>query len=209
MVRAISSANASALAARTILPRDFLWLQVRDRSTNELVSDAYWSDVGTITAQIINPDSGIVQTRTWQGAGQLIQIDAIPAVMGIQSETVRVVLSQIDDRVADLIRGYEPKFGRAEIYRGLLNVDTRKMVAPAMPCFVGMIDEIVVETPEENGEGSVTLTLASHVGELMRTSTATRSHEDQMARHPGDAFFKDAAVVGTWQNFWGVKEKRG
>jgi hypothetical protein len=31
----------------------------------------------------------------------------------------------------------------------------------------------------------------------------TRSDASQQIRAPGDAFFADVAVVGTWQHFWG------
>jgi hypothetical protein len=206
MALPLSSANAAALAARTVVPRDFLWLEAKHRDTGAIVREGYWSDVGTIEAEVIGPDSGIAETRSWFGAGQLIGISPIPAVSNLTVQTVSITLSQIDDRIAQMIRTYDPKFGRVEIFRGLLSVDTRLMVAPAFCRYVGIIDQVEIETPEEGGEGAVLITASSHTVELTRTSAATRSDADQRLRSATDDFFADAAVVGTWKIFWGQAE---
>ena len=66
-----------------LMPRDFIWFVVKDRTTGAAVTDGYWSDIGSITAQYIDPDTGGVGTRTWAGAGSLIQISAIPLVSNL------------------------------------------------------------------------------------------------------------------------------
>jgi hypothetical protein len=202
-VRDISSANYTALQDRILMPRDFIWFVVRDRTTGAAVTDGYWSDVGSITADVIDPDTGGISTRTWAGAGSLIAISDIPLVSNITVQNITVTLSQVADRVQDLVRGYDCKQGRVEIYRGLFDPNSRTMVAPAIPRFVGTIDEAPITTPKEGDSGDVSLSCTSNTVELTRSNPDTRSDASQKLRSATDDFFHDAAVVGEWNHFWG------
>lgn len=203
MSRWLSSASLTALQQRRLVARDFIWFVVRDRVTGAPVYDGYWSDAGTLSADVIDPDTGATSTRTWGGAGSLISISDIALVSSITVQTVSVRLSQVADRVNDLIRNYDCKQGRVEIYRGLFNPDTRELVDPATPRFVGFIDHIEVKTPKENDEGGVELTCTSHTQEMTRSNPDTRSDSSQRLRDPADNFLQDVAVVGEWNHFWG------
>lgn len=205
MPRNISAENAAALAARRLVPRDFLWLVARDRSDGGPQSVGFWSGVGDVTAQVVNPDTGLANTRTWYGSGTMIAIDAIPIVANVTVQPIRIVLNQIDDLVQQAVRLYDCKQARVEIYRGLLDQDTRKLVAPAFCRFVGFVDEIEIKTPPENEAGSVTLTCNSHTQELMRSNPDTRSDSSQRLRSATDNFFQDVSTVGEWEFFWGRK----
>ena len=202
-MRDISAENWTALQQRKLMPRDFIWFVVKDRTTHAAVTDGYWSDIGSITAQYIDPDTGGVGTRTWAGAGSLIQISAIPLISNLTVGNISVTLSQVADRVNNLIRGYECKQGRVEIYRGLFDPASRTIVAPAEVRFVGTIDEAPITTPKEGESGDVTLTCTSNTIELTRVNPETRSDAAQRLRAASDDFFVDAAVVGNWQQFWG------
>jgi hypothetical protein len=202
-MRALSSANYTALQQRQLLPRDFIWFVVRDRTSGAPVTDGYWSDVGSISADIIDPDTGGTVTRTWFGAGSLIQISDIPLVSNITVQNISVTLSQVADRVQALVRQYDCKQGRVEIYRGLMDASTRLMVAPATPRFVGTIDAAPIHTPKQGESGDVTLSCTSNTAELTRFNPDTRSDASQKLRSSTDNFLQDAAVVGGWQHFWG------
>lgn len=202
-MRDISTANHDALAQRILMPRDFIWFVVKDRTTGAAVTDGYWSDIGSITAPLVDPDTGGTITRTFVGAGSLIQISDIALVSNITVQNITVHLSQVADRVQNLVRGYECKQGRVEIYRGLFDPASRKIVAPAMPRFVGTIDEAPITTPKEGENGDVTLTCTSNTAELTRFNVDTRSDASQRLRSASDDFFVDSAVVGTWQHSWG------
>jgi hypothetical protein len=186
-----------------LVARDFIWFVVRDRSTHAPVTDGYWSDVGSIVADVINPDTGEIEGRTFYGAGSLIQISDIPLVSSLTVQNVTVTLSQVADRVNSLVRTYDCKQGKVEIFRGLFDPDTRVMVAAATPRFVGTIDEAPVKTPKEGESGDVTLTCTSSTQEMTRSSPDTRSDASQRLRSATDNFYNDVAVVGTWQQFWG------
>lgn len=176
----------------------------RERSRHSApVTDGYWSDVGSITAEVINPDSGAIDTRTFSGAGSLISISDIPLVSTITVQNITVTLSQVAERVNSLVRTYDCKQGRVEIYRGLFDPETRAMVAAATPRFVGTIDEAPITTPKENETGSVTLLCTSNTQELTRSNPDTRSDASQRLRSSSDNFYQDVATVGGWQQFWG------
>lgn len=208
MTRSISTENQAALEARQLVARDFLWLVVRNRTTGADVTEGLWSDVGNVTASVIDPDTGLEDSRDWYGSGTLVKISDIPLVSNLTVQNVTIHLSQIDDRINDLVRLYDAKQGRVEIYRGLFNPGTRQMVAPAECRFVGFIDQIDIQTPSENEEGGVTLTCASHTQEITRANTETRSDAHQKIRSSTDNFFQDTSTAGEWEVFWGsVKGK--
>lgn len=206
MTRYISPENLAALQQRQLVARDFLWLVVRDRATGAQVTDGLWSDVGNVSAQVIDPDSGATVTRDWYGSGTLVAIDDIPMVSNLSVQNVNIRLSQIDDRINDLIRAYDAKQGRVEIYRGLFDPASRQMVAPAECRFVGFIDQIEVQTPSENEEGSVTLVCASHTQEMTRSNPDTRSDATQKLRSSNDGFYEDSSTAGEWEFFWGSEK---
>ncbi|MEO4000308.1 hypothetical protein [Mesorhizobium sp. CAU 1732] len=202
-MRSLSPENFAALQARRLVARDFLWIVARNRTTGAAVTDGMWSDVGNVSAAVIHPDTGLPVTRDWYGSGTLVQISDIPAVANLSVQSVTIRLSQVVDHVETLVREYDCKQARVEIYRGLFNPETRQMVAPAQCRFVGFVDEITINTPSENDEGGVEMRCVSHTQEMTRSNTETRSHESQKLRSATDTFFVDASTAGEYEIFWG------
>lgn len=202
-MRSLPSEIIAALEARALVARDFIWIIARTRDTGSPVSDGYWSDVGTTTCEVINPNTGSPVERTFYGAGGLISTSDIPLVSNLTVQTVTVRLSQVADRVNDLMRTYDVKQAQIQIFWGLFDPSTRELVAPAEPRFVGFIDKVDIRTPSENEEGGVTLSCVSHTQEMTRTNPDTRSDASQRLRSATDDFLVDSAVVGDWELFWG------
>lgn len=202
-MRSVSSAVYTALQQRRLVARDFLWLVARDRVSGAPVPDGYWSDVGSYTCEVISPETGGAVSRTFYGAGTLIQISDIPLVSNISVQNVTITLSQVSDRITQLVRVYDCRQAKVEIFRGLFDPGTRLMVAPAEPRFAGFIDKIEIKTPSENEEGGVVLTCASHTQEMTRHNSDTRSDVSQKLRSATDNFYQDTTVVGEWEQFWG------
>lgn len=199
-----SANTVAALAARRLMPRDFVWIVARDRATGEPVSVGFWSDLANISALMIDPETRGAVLREFYGAGSLIQVSDIPSIVGVSVESVAVTMSQLHDQVEEAIRLYDCKQARIEVHTGLLDPDSRKLVDPAEPIFVGFIDHIDIRTPSENEDGAAILTCTSGTQELLRSNPSTRSHADQQVRAPGDDFFLDAAVCGDWDHYWGA-----
>lgn len=205
-MRSISGPNQAALAARELVARDFLWIVARNRDTGAPESVGFWSDVDDVSAEVLNPDTGQVDVRAFYGSGTLIAISDIPLVSNITVQTVTIDMSQIDELVAQAVRAYDVRQARVEIYRGLFNPDTRLMVGPAEPRFVGFVDGAPIETPAEGEAGSVQLVCTSHTQEMTRANSETRSDASQKLRAPTDNFYQDTAVVSDWELFWGSQK---
>ena len=200
--------NFAALAVRRLVARDFLWIVARDRTSGDPVTDGLWSDVGPTTADVIDPDTGLTQSRAFTGAASLVSISAVPLVSNLSVQNITITLSQVSDHVRNLVQGYDVKQAKVEIFRGLFDPDTRELADPAPPRFFGFIDEVRISTPKEGEEGNVTVTCTSHTQELTRSNPDTRSHESQILRLDGDAFYRDTANVSEWEQWWGKKTEK-
>lgn len=207
-MRNISAENLAALAERRLVARDFLTIVARTRDTGTPVEDNMWSDVGNVTASVVDPNTGLEDSRDFYGSGTLVAISDIPLVANLSVQNVTIQMSQVNDRVEQLVRDYDCQQARVEIFRGLFDPNTRQMVAPAECRFVGFVDKIEITTPSQNEEGAVTLTCASHTQEMTRSNPDTRSHESQKRRSATDTFYEDSSTAGEWELFWGsVKGK--
>lgn len=203
MPRSDSAANIAAAQQPVTIDADFLWFVARDRLTGAPVTDGMWSDVGNITAPVVDPSTGIVVNRVYYGVYGLVSISDVVLVSGVSVQPITVTLSQVNDRVEQLVRQYDVKQARVELHRGRFDPKTRLLVAPAVKWFVGFVDEIDIVEGKEGEEGAVTVTCVPYSQELLRSNPDTRSPESQNRRAPGDAFFNDTPVVGDWQQFWG------
>lgn len=202
-MRTTDPANLAAINARTLSFADFLTFYVRDIEDDSIVMDCMWSGYITMEAEVIDPDTGSADLRTFVGAGDLVQISDIPMTSNLTVQRVEVVLSQVSERVNDLIRGYDVKQKRVEVHRGWFDPRTRRMVGPAEPMFVGFIDEVNIHTPAEGGDGGVVVTCVSHTQEITRYNPDTRSHESQIIRDPTDTFMVYAATEPERSHVWG------
>ena len=190
-----------ALDAGTLVPRDFIWVEPRDRDTGDAVSWGAWSDLGDITLTVNDPILGPVM-RTFEGAGSLVQVSSIQIVGGLEVQTATVTLSGVAEQAERLVRQYDARFAPIQMYRGYLDPVTMRAAAPPEPLFVGFVDDAPINTPAEGGDSTIVLTCASHAQELTRKGTSTRSDADQKLRNPDDDFFLHAATVGTWDVKW-------
>lgn len=201
-MRQISAATLARLEAGELVMRDFFWIGARNRTTGDITERGWWSDVGTVQAQVIDA-TDTVQTRTYIGGAQMVEISPVPLVTGLTVQTVDVRLSIISPSVEEAVREWDVRRAPVEIHRGLLDPSTYRMAEPAIRRFVGFVDEADIRTPEEGSDGAtVSLTCASHTQELLRSSSDKRSDASQRRRNPNDGFFRHANVVSEWQVKW-------
>ncbi len=203
MSRYLDPAIQTMMEQRALVARDYVWITARDRESGAPVTDGMWSDYGAINSPVTNPFTGLTSYRPFYGTGTLVEVTAIPLVTGLSVQPVSIKMSQVNDRVEQLVRLYDPQQGRIEIYRGIFDPETRILVAPAFARFVGFIDKITIVTPEEGGLGHVEFECKSHTQELTRSNPDTRSDESQKQRLATDTFYKDSSVAGEWEIFWG------
>jgi hypothetical protein len=204
MTRSLSDANFAAIQQRRIVPRDFIWLIARDRSSGAPVAEGVWSGQGNFTAAVIDPHTGGSQDRAFFGSGALVSVGNIPLVQGITVQTLTITMSGVNAAFNDYVRTNDLKQAEIQIFRGFLDPGTRLLVAPAVPRFVGYIDDAPITTPKENTSGAITITATSNTQELTRANSDTRSDASQRLRAANDNFYQDTAVVGGWKFFWGL-----
>mgnify|MGYP001028701500 CR=1 FL=1 len=208
-MRAFSPTLQAALLNRTIVFRDFLWLIPRDMETGNPAPYGFWSGAGNITAQVVNPLSGVAVERNFEGAGALISISDIPAVSNITVQDVTIRMSQLNAESQAVVRGYDLKQARVEIYSGYFDPVSRVLLEPAFCRFQGFVDTAPVTTPKEGDDGYIELTCTSHTSELTRINPDTRSDDSQQLRAPGDGFFRDVVAVTEWDVSWGQASQSG
>lgn len=202
-MRTLDPIVQSALEAGTLVPRDFLWITARDRDTGTTFEYGMWSDLGSVTAPVLDPVTGLSVSRIYRGFGALVEVSPVVLVSGLTVQTVTITLSQLDPDAINLLQNYDLRRAPVELHRGFLDPVSMRLASPAVPRFSGFVDEAPLITPAEGGSGSIELTCASHTQDLTRSSSAKRSDADQRRRSSTDGFFRHAAVVGQWTITWG------
>lgn len=195
-----------AIERGAISSRDFMTVYARNRSTGEIVEDSLWSDMGDVTANVINPTTGAVETRNFYGSGNLVSISDIPLVSNLSVQNVTVQLSHLAANAETLLRGYDVRQSVVQIFRGLFNTETGQLVQAAFPRFSGFIDGASVTTASENEEGQTAFTCASHTQEVTRSNADTRSDVAQRVRDANDNFYEDSSTITEWKVWWGQEK---
>lgn len=206
-MKTLLSPNQTALLGSVIMPRDFLRLTVRNRSTGAAVEECLWSDIYPITTTVLDETTGGAISLTFQGAAGLIEIPSVPRVASLEVNTVDLVMQSVGVDIDRLVRTYDPSHAKVEIWRGFLDTQSRLMVAAAEQRFFGYVDEIEFPTAPAGEEGTVTIRCVSHTQEASRSNAETRSDASQRRRSATDNFFADVASVPDWDIQWGVVKK--
>lgn len=200
----MSAANLAAIADRRLFPRDFLWVTATRYSDGVEVAQGFWSDAGDISAEIFNPDTNAVEIRLFHGVGTLVSISTLADVSNLTVQELEIAIPPEESFGQDLLRIYDLRRAKVEIYRGFLDPASRRLVGPADPRFLGFIDE-VEEDEDDAGNTTGVAKCVSFTQELTRSNPDTRSDDSQRLRAATDDFLADVSTVGDWSLFWGQK----
>ena len=119
-MRELDSNNIVALAQRNIVYRDFFKITGRNLANpNTTFQTGFWSGKENITALVWDVDTGLPDLSFYNGAGGLIEISSIPSTIGIDVKKISIVMSQLDESFVNIVRGYNLKQAKVEIFRGL------------------------------------------------------------------------------------------
>lgn len=207
-MKSLLPGNTTAVSGTVLLPRDFLEITVKNRSTGASVVERLWSDTwDNFSASVRDPDTGGTGTYTWRGAYGLVDMDPIPRVSSIEVQRIDIRLLAFGSVTDEILRTYDPTLAPVRIWRGWLGKNTRKMAAAAEVRFLGFIDEISIPTLAEGEQGWATITCVSRTQEATRFNPDTRSDASQQKRSASDTFFRDAVNVGNWTIYWGQKKE--
>lgn len=205
-MRDLNTAVVTHLQSRKgVIPRDFVWITAKDRNTGTPESTGFWNGDDTVTLDVISGLSGLPETRTYIGWGDLGKVDSIPLVSDLTIRTINISVSHLSAAVQQMIRGYDVRLAPVEVHRGFFDLDTRNIIAAPRPRFLGYVNGAGIETPPVGGEGAARLAVVSHTRALTKTNSAKRSDETQK-RRSGDRFRRYSDVAGQWTFFWGEKK---
>ncbi|MCM2292300.1 hypothetical protein NAC44_08160 [Allorhizobium sp. BGMRC 0089] len=188
-----------------IVPRKFVSFTVKDRDSGEQVTLGFWSGDEALTVTVPSGFSGEHVTRRFTG-GVNLAVDTVPRVSDLSIQTVTVSLSQIAPEVQRLVRGYDVRLGKVEIYEAVFDPRNRTLVAMPPLVFLGQIDGAPITTPMIGAEGAVEIRVVSDaISMLTRKNPAKSSYETQKLRG-GDEWGLYSAAVASWTIPWGQKK---
>ena len=209
MVRSLVTAAQTAVRDRSIqIPRSFVLIDAKAIGDPATITRFGFTDYGEdITTNVIDGESGATVSRSFFGDNQpILQMDPIPLKIGLEIDTTQVVLSQLDEHVQSMARGYDIRNANVQIFRSHLDPVSHLLMYEPRIRRLGQINGAPIMTPAAGGEGSITLKIVSHTRELTRINTAKRSDETQRRRGTGDRFRRYGGTAGKWEIFWGEEK---
>lgn len=196
---------AALTAAREngIVPRRFLWVRAKDRTTGEVEAIGLWTGDDDVSVTLRDGQTGEFSNRLYYGMGTTLVIPDIPMVSDMTIQTVSCEMSQLSAVTQQLVRGYDVRLAKCDIHEGLLSTVTRELVSAPEIAFLGEVDGAPIDTPAAGGEGKIVIEVVSDaIRMLTRTNPRKRSYEGQK-RRSGDEFGFYSNAVSTWQIPWG------
>ncbi|WP_291732346.1 hypothetical protein [Leisingera sp. F5] len=196
-MRIFDSGTSALLAARGGLAAvRLVWISARNRSSGQVETIGLCSAEDDLTVQIG------AETRTYSGAGGLLQAEPITAGPGLSVRVHQLQLSAIAPEVEALVKGYDTRFAPVEIHRALLDPSTRLLAGEPHRVFRGMINAITFPRAEAGGTPSCSIEVVSETRVLTRTLGLKKSHESHKARG-GDKFRQYGNISGSVPVYWG------
>ncbi len=205
-MRSVDSQTSNYLNARAgLITRRFVYVFAKDRTTGDIVPGGFWNGPYTVNVDVISGQTGVAETRTYYGSGSLIDVDDINLVSDLTIQTLRIMLTQSNADVNNIMRGYDVRNAPIEVHYGLFDLSTRLLVNKPWPHFVGQINKSPLKRGKASGSGGATVEAVSRSRELTVTNPAKKSDETQKLRS-GDRFRQYSNVAGEWSIWWGEKK---
>lgn len=200
-MREIAPAVAARRAARVSTHTEILiWVSAKNRTTGAIETMGLWTGPDHEEFSIRG------EARTYYGAGNLLQVPPIQAVIGLEVRTIQVGLAAISPETEMLIRGYDPRFAPCEIHRAEYDDDGNLLADPER-VYKGWINGAPIVTPAQGGTSSVSLDVVSNSRMLTRFGSVTKSDQVQRQRQ-GDRFRRYASLAQDATIYWGEKKER-
>jgi hypothetical protein len=185
-----------------LVEQTLIWLEARDRETGAAVGVGFSDAAADATITVVDLFSGVSQARVFHGAGALLAISPIRYEAGLTVRPVTVSLSPIEPTVEAAFRGYDPRGGRAQIWRRTWQGETG-VEAGITPVFKGYVDSAPITRPAPGGQAEIAVEIVSVARMLTIASGAKRSDAEQ-TRRAGDRFYRHMAAAAGTVVEWGV-----
>ncbi len=192
---------ASLQAARDggIAPRYFFWVRARNRATGADEIMGLWSGDEDIAINVQTPE-GSATSRTYLG-GCNLSVDNLAYAADLTDNPVTVSLSQIADATQQLVRGHDVRLAYCEIHA--TSMVGGAFASPPQLQWIGVIDDVLIATPEVGGEGRMGFTVRSELmAQLTAISPAKSSDAHQKRRQAGDRFSQYSGSIRARKGQW-------
>lgn len=199
MVRTLPAPIVARRAARLATHTEVLvWVSGKNRTSGAVETMGLWtgSDHQTFTIR--------GQVRTYYGAGNVLQVPPIMAVIGLDVRTISVGLASIAPETAIMLRGYDPRFAPAEIHRAEYDEDGNLLAEPER-LVKGWINGAPIVTPPIGGTATATVDIVSNARMLTRYGNATKSDQYQRRRQD-DRIRRYATLTQSADVYWGEEK---
>ena len=198
-MRNFDSTTAAYLAGETaIVAHVLIWILARNRDTGAQEAIGFWTGDDHQTFVVEG------QSRSYFGAGDVLEVPPITSEDGLQVRMHSFGLASLAPEVAMALRGYEPRLAAVEVHRALFYSSTGAQAANPHRVLTGWIDEAQITTPASGDQGSATITVASSARALTRTLPICKSDAQQRLR-AGDRFRRHVDVSGSVDVVWGAR----
>lgn len=185
-----------------------LWVEARDRETGDVEAVGIWGGLDTETITVIDMFTGVSQSRTFYGAGSMLEVGAVRHEAGLTIRSVSVTLSSLAPAVLQAFRAYEPRGAQAQLWRRTYAVET--MTPLAVERWVkGYINAAPIERPAPGGDATLTAEIVTTARMLTVTNALMKSHQAQRARMPGDMFRQHKASIAQVEVPWASEKVKG
>lgn len=197
-MRSYSPSTAAIMVARSPLHAQALvWIEARNRTTGAIETVGLWTGddhrdfvIGT-------------ETRTYFGAGALLNVDPIRRQSGLQARTQKATLSGIPPEVQLALRGYNVRHAPIEVHRAMFDPLTLVLADAPHRVFRGYVDRLRFVTPKKGEAATAELELASAARALATPLSRKRSDASLRAHAPDDAFRQYASQADAVETRWG------
>lgn len=208
MVRPLDTATQTAIRdRRAVLPRSFVLIgPVTPIAGGSDVTFGFTDFGEDIVTNIVDGWTGDTVSATFSGDnGPIVSIDPMPFKVGVEVDTVNVVLNHLHPDVQSLVRGHNCRNARAQILRGWLDPESQLLVAAPRPRRLGTVNGTPITTPAVGDAGRVVVKVVSQSRELTRTNPETAGYEFYH-RRDDDKWGRYSGTAGQWLIWWGEEK---
>ena len=178
-------------------PKVLIWVRARNLTTDAIEGLGFWTG---------DDDQDFVvegETRTYAGAGEVVNVPPIRAGIGIKVRRQNVEMPPFAPRVANALKAYALRKAAVQIHVQLMDVHTGNPLGAPIRMFKGTIDEMPRDLGPREGDNRLTFVLASMMRALTITPPLYKSNAALQLRNGADTGRKYSDVAGDWVVPWG------
>jgi hypothetical protein len=208
MVKSLDGATLDALAHRSrIIVRNFVLFTVKDGEGAPALFG--FTDYGEgIALDVIDGVTGLTVNRSYAGdSAPLIALDPIPMKIGLEVDTMQVMLNPLHPAVMAMHRGHDCRNAPVQIHRAYLSIVSMLPVGLPRCRRLGFVNTAPEEIAGPDAQSQLRIGVVSVTRELTRTNPAKRSDETQRLRS-GDRFRRYSGTAYQWPIWWGEAKAR-